>query len=230
LNCDESVNVTDVQLSILSALQLPISATLDANGDGTPDACESNCTGLPCGPGTLPNEEGTACVVDPAVLDTAFADGVASVDITVDNLESFNSGMQAMCGDAGGDWEEGTGCALTACLNGGVCDCSGTGFEGLQCEVPVPECVPEDCDDGLPCTLDGCDSAGNCTHTPDDSLCDDGSACTSEACVAGTCVVEVNSNQDALELLQATVSAVGQVKGLLQEMMKGADYASCGTA
>ena len=51
-------------------------------------------------------------------------------------------------------------------------------------------CSPAACDDGNACTVDGCDNAGKCTHTPapDGATCDDGNACTTtDACAAGVC-------------------------------------------
>ena len=59
---------------------------------------------------------------------------------------------------------------------GGDCPCTGGG--------------PLDCDDGNPCTTDGCDAAKGCTHQDiDGGACDDGDACTSdESCVAGVCM------------------------------------------
>jgi len=58
---------------------------------------------------------------------------------------------------------------------------------------PLPAstpCSPAACDDGDSCTVDGCDNAGKCTHTPalDGTTCDDGNACTTnDACAAGVC-------------------------------------------
>jgi hypothetical protein len=49
---------------------------------------------------------------------------------------------------------------------------------------------PSECDDGNPCTSDGCD-AGACVHValPDGTPCDDGKLCTTqEMCSAGACV------------------------------------------
>ncbi len=40
------------------------------------------------------------------------------------------------------------------------------------------------CDDGIVCTIDACDPAGNCVHTANDTLCDDGIDCTNDACSA----------------------------------------------
>ena len=57
LNCDDAVNVTDVQLSIIVALGMPISEVLDADLDGTPDACPAEGS---CGAGTV--MDGGACV------------------------------------------------------------------------------------------------------------------------------------------------------------------------
>ncbi len=52
-------------------------------------------------------------------------------------------------------------------------------------------CVPQDCDDGNPCTLDACNAANACVHSakPDGASCSDGNACTSgDACTGGKCV------------------------------------------
>ena len=51
-------------------------------------------------------------------------------------------------------------------------------------------CSPGACDDGNPCTADGCNAAGKCTHAAvaDGTTCDDGNACTTDdACAAGAC-------------------------------------------
>ena len=54
----------------------------------------------------------------------------------------------------------------------------------------IPACSPAACDDGNPCTADGCDATGSCTHgaAPDGTPCDDGNACTTQdKCTAGVC-------------------------------------------
>ena len=51
-------------------------------------------------------------------------------------------------------------------------------------------CSPAACDDGNPCTADGCNAAGKCTHAAvaDGTACDDGNACTTDdTCAAGAC-------------------------------------------
>ena len=93
MNCDQTTNVVDVQLSILVALSAPMSTTVDADGDGVHDDCELQ--GWACGWGTTADPETGWCVpsgvscdidtmydpttgmclVDPAALNTAWTDG-----------------------------------------------------------------------------------------------------------------------------------------------------------
>ena len=80
--------------------------------------------------------------------------------------------------------------------------CGHTALTGTECPAPDPctewavcqegTCVPGDgidCDDGNPCTGDGCLADGGCTHTTLDGVpCDDGSVCTlDDLCVSDTC-------------------------------------------
>ncbi len=49
-------------------------------------------------------------------------------------------------------------------------------------------CVLADCNDGNPCTTDGCAKTGGCWHTDNFAPCDDGNPCTSgDACKGGSC-------------------------------------------
>ena len=72
---------------------------------------------------------------------------------------------------------------------------------GEQCDdgnVASGDCCSSSCafessgsscaDDGVACTVDACDGAGTCAHTPDDALCDDGSLCSSDVCDGAGCV------------------------------------------
>jgi len=53
------------------------------------------------------------------------------------------------------------------------------------------ECLPGQvaaCDDGDPCTIDGCAPGTGCTHVPHTGTCDDGDPCTTgETCATGQC-------------------------------------------
>ena len=54
----------------------------------------------------------------------------------------------------------------------------------------VTQCSQATCDDANPCTVDGCDMTGVCTHVaaPDGTTCDDGNPCTTQdSCNAGVC-------------------------------------------
>jgi MYXO-CTERM domain-containing protein len=83
--------------------------------------------------------------------------------------------------------DEGTACNdAKACTQNDECDGAGT------CAGTVS------CDDGEPCTDDGCDSNGQCANTPveDDTDCDDGSSCTEDdVCTDGECAGTVLGGQ-----------------------------------
>ena len=69
-----------------------------------------------------------------------------------------------------------------ACTDGSVCSV------GDHCELGA--CVGDEiaCDDGDPCTVDGCDPTTGCTIEPIDGPCDDGDPCTiDDSCASGTC-------------------------------------------
>lgn len=71
--------------------------------------------------------------------------------------------------------------------------CSDTGFGiqkagwgGAPPPPPPKKCVGG-CDDGNPCTSDGCKD-GSCVHTPSGGGCeDDGNPCTADVCQGGSC-------------------------------------------
>jgi cysteine-rich repeat protein len=81
-----------------------------------------------------------------------------------------------LCGD--GDLDAGEDCDDGNTADGDCCSSSCT-YE------PAGEACP---DDGFACTVESCDGAGTCQHTPEDTLCDDGSVCSNDVCDAGTCV------------------------------------------
>ncbi len=73
----------------------------------------------------------------------------------------------------------------TSCSDGNACN----GVETCQAGTCVTSSAPN-CDDGNPCTVDGCDPTGGCTHTPlaDGASCANGVFCDGdETCQAGVC-------------------------------------------
>jgi len=69
---------------------------------------------------------------------------------------------------------------------------------GAEDAGPPDLCVGLVCDDGNPCTDDGCDGATGCTAAPNSAACDDGNPCTGpDACKAGACAGPPASCDDA---------------------------------
>jgi Dictyostelium (slime mold) repeat len=81
------------------------------------------------------------------------------------------------------------------CSDGDLCD----GIERCVAGTCTPPTAPLACDDGDPCTVDGCDPNAGCSHADvacpstcgpgDDGLrCSDGTACTvNDTCAGGVC-------------------------------------------
>ena len=80
-----------------------------------------------------------------------------------------------------------SGCVHT--LNKAACDDGDLCTTGDHCQLG--ECLssaPLHCEDGNPCTEDGCEPAAGCTFKPIKGDCDDGNACTlNEQCQNGFC-------------------------------------------
>lgn len=100
------------------------------------------------------------------------------------------------------DCATGDACQIGACSTEMGCTTS-PAPDDTTCDADGSACTPEDhclggaclagpllaCDDGNPCSSDGCDgSTGDCVHQGLDGPCDDGNACTeADACVAAKC-------------------------------------------
>ena len=102
--------------------------------------------------------------------------------------------------------DDGKVCTADACA--GAAGCNNTplalvGGKGAPCDADGSNCTPADacdgatckpgaalkCDDGNPCTLDGCDKVSGCSQTPQHGkACDDGSACSGpDSCQGAKC-------------------------------------------
>jgi len=72
----------------------------------------------------------------------------------------------------------------TACSDGNLCTV-GDACKSGECS----QATEVSCDDGNPCTMDGCSPTSGCTFNPAKLPCDDGNACTlGDTCVGGVCV------------------------------------------
>ena len=99
-----------------------------------------------------------------------------------------------LAGQSTGGVSAGDGGAVSDAGEPGVAGQAGAG------PGPEPECEsPLDCDDGIPCTVDGCNVVGRCSHSPNSSLCASG-ANECFACVVGSgCVARVFTETELLD-------------------------------
>jgi hypothetical protein len=71
----------------------------------------------------------------------------------------------------------------TVCSDGNACHLGGKCAAGICSGL-----TSQNCDDGNPCTDDGCDAKSGCTHANNTAPCSDGSTCTAgDICAGGTC-------------------------------------------
>ncbi|MFQ5514510.1 MAG: hypothetical protein ACE5FG_08715, partial [Myxococcota bacterium] len=170
--------------------------SLFCNGAETCDAA------LGCQPGTSPADDGVSCTVDTCdeVTDTVthtpddtlcdngvFCDGTETCDSILDCQSSPPPAIDDGISCTVDTCDDVTGQILhtpddTLCDNGLFCD-------GVETCDPLADCqagVPPPTDDGVSCTIDGCDEATDTIlHIQDDTLCDDALFCNgAETCDA----------------------------------------------
>lgn len=95
---------------------------------------------------------------------------------------------------------------------------------GVEICDPLNNCGPgtDPCDDGLACTIDSCDEAGDsCTHTPQTVLCDDGLYCNGiETCTTNSgCRPGINPCDDGFA---CTVDACNENNDICTHAANGA--------
>ena len=116
------------------------------------------------------------------------------------------SGSCVHVSDVNGPCEDEDACTTSTCNYFGDCVPDGWVNCGAdKCSVGVCDdlkgCSTEakNCDDGNPCTADGCDLASGCTFTSLNGLCDDGNFCTtSDICSDGKCVASIVDCSDGV--------------------------------
>jgi len=151
----------------------------------TPPNCDdgNTCTDDDCDPGsgcthtnnTAPCSDGSACTVGDTCSGGSCDPGAPP------NCDDGNVCTNDGCNPASGcthanntvPCSDGSVCTVGDTCSGGVC----AGGSSLNC------------DDGNPCTDDGCNPVSGCTHSNNTAPCGDGNACTSgDACNGGACV------------------------------------------
>jgi hypothetical protein len=151
-----------------------------------PDGPDAFCLASQCGPLTgecqlVPNHSGFSCDDgDACTMSESCQDGICT------------GGVPVNCNDGNGCTNE-TCDAAIGCVhepNGEACDDGDLCTTGDQCQKG--QCAAggiADCDDGNPCTKDGCQLVEGCVYEPTDSLCNDGDACTiGDHCLDMLCV------------------------------------------
>ncbi len=142
----------------------------------------------------LCNETTDTC--DHPANNAACSDGLFCNGTEICNtLTGCTTGTPVNCGDGVACTSDSCDEAAASCAhapNNGTCN-DGDACNGVEtCDLTLG-CrsggLPE-CDDGNPCTLDTCDGASGCAHSPvaNGTSCDDGNLCNgTHTCQAGVC-------------------------------------------
>lgn len=145
--------------------------------DGQPcsdDLCDKAKGCVAVWPAAKPCDDGNACTLDEVCTGGQCGGGSAKVcddgdACTADSCDAVKGCLHQAA--SGGPCSDGNACTgADLCTDG---KCGGT---------------PVTCDDGNPCTTDGCDAVKGCTASAVSGPCDDGDLCTSgEQCSGGKC-------------------------------------------
>ena len=133
-----------------------------------------------------PAMNGIACNDGNGCTTTDYCNGGACIGTNPVTCTAIDACHTAgVCGSTTGSCSNPSKVNGTACSDGNVCT------TGDNCVAGA--CTPvgtKNCDDGLPCTSDGCDAVLDCQHAPNTgNACSDGNVCTlGDTCAAGVCV------------------------------------------
>jgi hypothetical protein len=200
LSCNDGNPCTDDSCSGGACLHLPNQAPCS---DGDPCTTGDACTQGKClATGALPCDDGNPCTKD-----TCAPPGLCQhlpVDGSCNDGDDCSTEDHCTEGKCVGEWppeqdcEDGNVCTADLCEENGLCShpplpgpCSDLDActVGDQCQKGT--CAKGSalsCDDGNPCTKDGCDPLAGCTHQPIPGACEDGNVCTTgDICDKGKC-------------------------------------------
>ncbi len=229
IDCDDNDPCTDDACGTLGGCTYTFNAADcdDGNACTVADECgDGVCAGTPVNCDCLADgdcasfEDGDAC------NGTLFCDTAAlpyQCTIAPDSVVSCPAleGDAALCNAALCD--PGTGDCLTVPLADGIpCD------DGDACTVTetcqgglCQEGVAVNCNDGSPCTDDGCDPVSGCVHALNDAACEDGDVCTAgDACEDGIC--KAGSTVDCEDANPCTLDACEPAVGCIHVATAGA--------
>jgi hypothetical protein len=194
--------------------------------DGNPctdDACDPQ-TGCTHQDNTKPCDDGDGCTVGDQCAGGACHPGAAKDCSDADECTVDSCGTDGQCVHQQKDCDDHDPCTVDSCQSGAcanvltpvdvaeVCnqvddDCDGSTDEnGCACEGEV------DCDDGNPCTDDGCDPLAGCTHENNTSACEDADPCTlGDHCAGGAC--QAGAAKECADADPCTVDACDPADG-----------------
>jgi predicted outer membrane repeat protein len=176
-----------------------------ACSDGDECSQDDRCDGGQCTGTAKDCEDGNGCTLDSCAGGTC---NHAMTTAPCDDGEVCTNGDACKNGTCVGSWtcacksdadcDDSNACTKDACADH---SCSHVGVEGPCDDGSV--CTSADacaggvctgkakvCEDGEPCTVDGCDAKSGCTivNAPTETPCEDGKACTiGDHCVGGSC-------------------------------------------
>jgi hypothetical protein len=194
--CEDSNPCTDDTCSLIGGCEhLPNKADCD---DGDPCTVGDICGNAECKGTTVPCdcnqdsdckalEDGDLCngtlVCDKAEVPFQCAVDPATTVTCPEPAGADAPCLKTVCDPVGGacgfePYHDGY-----ACSDGDACTVGDSCAEGTCVGGPSANC-----NDGNPCTDDGCDPTGGCQHEPNSVPCQDGSACTvGDTCAASQC-------------------------------------------
>ena len=200
LGCDDGNPCSnDLCTPEAGCAHLPNAATCT---DG--NACTSGdvCVNAVCTPGnSVDCNDNNACTADSCQAATGCTHK-ASAAACDDGNPCTTSDLCKAGACQGGpalDCDDGNGCTKDACDP--AVGCTSTADDGAACSdgnvctsgdaCLAGACVVSGvlgCDDGNPCTIDGCNAGAGCSHKARSGACDDGNACTlGDACWNAVC-------------------------------------------
>jgi hypothetical protein len=192
-------------------------------GDGNICNGQETCQGGTCTSGApLSCNDGNACTVDGCSIQSGCTNqatpGCCTTNADCADASACTLNERCVAGSCVSDplaCDDGNPCTADACVPASGCgftpvpngqSCSDLDFcDGLE-TCQAGSCVvsaPPDCNDGNPCTADGCSTSTGCTHAAvasccfTDGDCVDADACTvNERCVGGACQSDTRNCND----------------------------------